>query len=102
VTDNLLPEMKALLADVRARMDRAVPWDEARPLLTLRLQAAAHAEVDDPLARAAVTALCHRLVRNASDPLCAAVAPPGGDPRRRKWRRLIAPDDTLTPDGLLR
>jgi hypothetical protein len=64
VTEKLMPEMQALLADVRARLDRAAPWEEARRVMTLRLQAAAHAEVDDPLARAVISALCRRLVRN--------------------------------------
>ena len=61
--EDLLPEMEALVADVTARFDRAVRWEEARQVPTSRLQAAAHAEVDDPLAQAAVSALCHRLVR---------------------------------------
>ena len=66
-TDNLLPELRALLADVTADLDRVVSWEEARQVMTRRLQAAAHAEVDDPLARAAVSALCQHLVRNSGD-----------------------------------
>jgi hypothetical protein len=66
-TDNLLPELTALLADVTAQLDRVVSWEEARQAMTRRLQAAAHAEVDDPLARAAVSAICHHLVRKSGE-----------------------------------
>ena len=65
--DNLLPELRALLVDLTADLDRVVSWEEARQTMTRRLQAAAHAEVDDPLARAAVRALCQHLVRNSGD-----------------------------------
>ena len=78
-----LPEMEALLADVTARFDRAVRWEEARQVLTSRLQAAAHAEVDDPLAQAAVSALCRRLVRGfAGHRDWTDIAHAGGDAYR--------------------
>jgi hypothetical protein len=83
--EDLLPEMEALLADVTARFDRAVRWEEARQAMTSRLQAAAHAEVDDPLAHAAVSALCRRLVRGfAGDCGWTDIAQAGGDAYRRE------------------
>jgi hypothetical protein len=80
-TDNLLPELTALLADVTAQLDRVVPWEEARQAMTRRLQAAAHAEVEDPLARAAVSSICHHLVSKSGEKISMETAGTKASPR---------------------